>query len=271
MKKRYYITAALLLLFVIIQFRNPNIATPYKGIAGNLLNPIIYVVNRTGVFIRDTWQNYIWLVGVSKENAGLKTQLDELTLENAVLSERLVEFEGLDALLNFRDTYAFTTVAANVIGRNTDGYVKYVIIDRGSADGVKADDPVVSYSGLVGKVTQVYGGTSVVRLLFHHESSVSITNRRTRAVGVLKGDGNGGLYVDYYDRLDDVQMGDVFITSGMGQLFPKGIQAGTVTEISAPPTGLFQRVQLDCSVDFYKLEHVLVVQNESVLEEIPLP
>ena len=266
MKRRYYIIAFLLLLFVIVQFRNPGVTGPFKGLAGNILNPFVYIVNRTITFVGTTWENYVWLVGVSKENAILRTRLDELTLERAVLSERLIQFENLNTLLNFRDTYAFTTVASNVIGRNTDGYMKYIIIDRGAENGVKIDDPVVSFSGLVGKVTQVYRGTSVVVLLYHHESNVSVINSRTRAAGILKGDGMGGLYVDYYDRLDSVQKGDTFITSGMGQLFPKGILTGTVTQVSTPATGLFQRVVVDCSVDFYKLEHVLVVKNEIIAD-----
>ncbi len=260
--KRYLIVAGFLTLLVVIQFRNPEITGPFKGILGNLLNPFVYLVNRTGVFIDDSWGNYVWLRGVAEENTELRNRLETLTLENSVLSEKLIQLENLNKLLNFRDTYAFTTTAANVIGRNIDGYMKYIIIDRGSEDGIQVNDPVVSAAGLVGRVNDVYLGTSRVVLLYHHDSSVSVFNSRTRAVGILKGDGHGGLYVDYYDRLDEVQIGDILITSGMGQLFPKGIRVGTVRDIIAPPTGLFQKLVVDCSVDFYKLEQVLVVKHD---------
>jgi rod shape-determining protein MreC len=79
---------------------------------------------------------------------------------------------------------------------------------------------------------------------------------------MLKGDGHGALYVDYYDRLDAVQPGDALITSGMGQLYPKGVHTGTVREVISPPTGMFQRLIVDCAVDFYKLEQVLVVKHD---------
>ncbi|MDR2883677.1 MAG: rod shape-determining protein MreC [Deferribacteraceae bacterium] len=260
--KRYLIVAGFLILLVVIQFRNPAISGPYKGILGNLLNPIVYVVSSITVTASDLWHNYIWLVDVAEENGELRKELDTLTLQNAVISEKLTTLENLNKLLNFRDTYAFTTTAANVIGRNVDGYMKYIIIDRGTADGIAVNDPVVSAAGLVGRVSDVYHGTSRVVLLYHHESSVSVINSRTRAVGMLKGDGRGELYVDYYDRLDVVESGDQLVTSGMGQLYPKGVNIGTVREIMSPPTGMFQKLIVDCAVDFYKLEQVLVVKHD---------
>ena len=260
--RRYLIVAGFLTLLVVVQFRNPEITGPFKGILGNLLNPFVYLVNRTGVLISDAWINYIWLVGVAEKNVELRDKLETLTLEYSILSEKVIQLENYNQLLNFRDTYAFTTMAANVIGRNLDGYMKYIIIDRGAEDNISVNDPVVSASGLVGRVSEVYTGTSRIELLYHHDSNVSVFNNRTRTVGILKGDGHGGLYVDYYERLDEVRTGDILITSGMGQLFPKGIRTGTVSEIVAPPTGLFQKLLVDCAVDFYKLEQVLVVKHD---------
>lgn len=264
--RRYFIIAGFLILLVVIQFRNPEITGPYKGILGNVLNPIVYVVNRASDAVSGAWKNYVWLIGVYKENEQLRSTLDELTLENAIISEKLIQMENLNRLLEFKDTYAFSTTAANVIGRNTDGYMRYIIIDRGFSDGIQENDPVVSASGLVGKVGKTYYSTSEVILLSHHESSVSVINSRTRAVGMLKGDGRGGLYVDYYDRLDEAVPGDIFITSGMGQLFPKGVRCGTIRDISSAPTGLFQSVNLDGAVDYYKLEQVLVVIEQGTTQ-----
>lgn len=260
--KSYLIIISVLLLLIIAQFRNPEISGPYKGIVGNVLNPFVYMVNRAGSFVSESWSNYIWLTGVARENQELSSRLGALMLENAVLSERLIQFENLDRLLNYRDAYAFETVAANVVGRNVDGYMKYIIIDRGSKDGVMLNDPVVSSEGLVGRVNKVYHSTSEVILLHHHDSSVSVINSRTRAVGILKGDGKGGLFVDFYDRLDDARPDDVMITSGMGQLFPKGINTGKIISIEMPKSGLFQILTVENSVDFYKLEQVLVVKQK---------
>ncbi|MDR2868833.1 MAG: rod shape-determining protein MreC [Deferribacteraceae bacterium] len=259
------------LLLVVIQIRNPQIVGPYKGILGNVLNPIVYAVNGISSAISGVWSEYVWLIGVAKENDALSERIELMQLENAVLAEKLVQLDNLNRLLNFKDTYAFSTIAANVIGRNTGGYMRYIIIDRGSTDGIEINAPVVSASGLVGRVSNVFFNTSEVMLLYHHDSNVSVMNSRTRAVGMLKGDGRGGLFVDFYDRLDAAQPDDVMITSGMGQLYPKGIRCGTVSEIQAPPTGLFQKLIINGSVDNYKLEQVLVVTDTADMEiEMPV-
>ena len=265
--KKFFLILGFLVLLVVIQIRNPEITGPYKGILGNILNPLVYAVHSVSETISDAWHSYVWLVGVSKENEELQKELDDKRLENAVLNEKLIQLDNLNRLLNFKDTYAFSTIAANVIGRNETGYMRYIIIDRGHIAGIQINNPVVSASGLVGRVSEVYYNTSEVLLLYHHDSSVSVINSRTRAVGMLKGDGRGGLYVDFYDRLDNVNINDVIITSGMGQLFPKGIRCGTVKEIQAPPTGLFQKLAIEGSVDTYKLEQVLVVTDMNLSEQ----
>lgn len=269
--KKYFIVAGFLALLIVIQFRNPEISGPFKGIAGNVLNPFVYLANRIGVAASDLWSNYIWLVGVADENKELLRQLDELTFEYSILSEKVIQLEKLSKLIDVNDTFAFTTTAANVISRNVDGYVKSIIIDRGSSDGISVNDPVVSVNGLVGRVSIVYHSSSQVDLLYHHDSSVSVLNSRTRAIGIVQGNGHGGLFVDYYDRLDDVHIGDVFITSGMGKLYPKGIKVGVVDSISTPSAGLFQEISMASSVNFYKLEQVLVVSyDRQMMQDIEM-
>jgi rod shape-determining protein MreC len=267
-RNKLLIVLGVLLFLIVVQIRNPRIVGPYKGILGNVLNPVVYAVNGISTAFADVWSNYVWLIDVAQSNEDLRERLDLMQLENAVLAEKLIQLDNLNKLLDFKDTYAFTTIASNVIGRNTGGYMRYIIIDRGHIDGLRVNDPVVSATGLVGRISNVYYNTSEVMLLYHHDSSVSIMNSRTRAVGMLKGDGRGGLFVDFYDRLDEAQPDDIVITSGMGQLYPKGIRCGTVSEIQAPPTGLFQKLIINGAVDYYKLEQVLVVTNS---EQSDLP
>jgi rod shape-determining protein MreC len=262
--KRYLIVGGFLMLLIVVQFRNPHITGPYRGLLGNLLNPFVYLVSVASKSLGNVWNNYIFLVGVEKKNQELQGEVDRLNLENSVLSEKLTQLDNLNKLLQFRDLYDFNTIAANVIGWNIDGYISFLTIDRGSRDGINVDDPVVSANGLVGKVSQTYFSTSQVALLYYHDFSVSILNSRTRVVGIMKGDGHGGLYVDYYDRLDDVRIGDKLVTSGLSvnQIYPKGISVGVVSDIIAPPTGLFQKLIVASSVDLYKLEQVLVIKRQ---------
>lgn len=258
--KRLSLILAFLLLFVIFQSRNEEISGPFKGLLGNVLNPIVYAANSVFSGIGGVWHSYINLVDVQDKNDEYKSIIDNLTLQNTLLTEKVNQSDRLNALLKFNETYDFTTLGANVIGAS-DGYVKHMMIDRGNKDGIKKDDPVIGFYGLIGRVSTVYPNTADVDVILNISSNVSVINSRTRAVGILRGDGKGKLFVDYYDRLDDAKPGDLFITSGRGMLFPKGIPVGTISNIVKEQTGLFQKIYINQSEDFYKLENIFVVKD----------
>lgn len=257
--RKVAIVLIVLLVLIVVQARNPDIQGPFRGILGNLVNPFVYYTDKTLGFFGGVWTGYISLVNVHKENDILNKENGQLRLDNSLLQEKVAEYERLKKLLRFREFSKLDSIACNVIGRNITGYLKYVIIDRGSDDGVKRKDPVISYSGLVGMVTEVNKGTSKVEVVLNPGSNVSVINSRTRTVGIVRGDGRGSMAVDFYDRLDDVKPEDILITSGLGGVYPKGIIVGQVDEVEDVEVGLFRNLKLTSNVDFYKLENVLVV------------
>lgn len=250
---------AVLLVLIILQARNPDIKGPFQGILGNFVNPFVYYTDKTFDFFGGVWNSYISLVNVHEENEELRAENGRLKLDNSLLVEKVSEYERLKKLLNFREFSKLDSIACNVIGRNITGYLKYIIIDRGSRDGVKRKDPVISYSGLVGMVSEVYADTAKVEVVLNPGSNVSVMNSRTRTVGIVRGDGRGKMAVDFYDRLDDVKPEDILITSGLGGVYPKGIIVGQVDTVEDAVMGLFKNLTLTSNVDFYKLENVLVV------------
>jgi rod shape-determining protein MreC len=259
-KKIAGITAFLLFL-ILLQVKNPEINGPFRGIFGNVVNPFIYYTSKTAGFFGDIWSGYVNLIDVKSENGDLKEKNGRLKMENSLLREKVLEYERLKKLLNFREAYSFNSVACNVVGRNVDGYLKYIIIDRGSEDGIEEKDPVISFDGLVGVVSEVYRNTARVDVILNIKNNASVMNKRTRAVGIIRGSGEGQLKVDYYDRLDAVEPDDELITSGLGGVYPKGIAVGLVDRIEAKDTGLFQDLYVRPVVDFYKLENVLVLKK----------
>jgi len=259
-KKIAGITAFLFFL-ILLQVQNPEINGPFKGIFGNVVNPFIYYSSKTAGFFGDVWGGYINLVYVRQDNLELKEKNDRLKMENSLLREKVLEYERLKKLLNFKEAYSFQSVACNVVGRNVDGYLKYIIIDRGSEDGIDLKDPVISFEGLVGSVSEVYKNTARVDVILNIKNNASIMNKRTRAVGIIRGNGEGQLVVDYYDRLDKVEINDELITSGLGGVYPKGIAVGVVNRVDEKDTGLFQDLFVRPVVDFYKLENVLVLKR----------
>lgn len=261
-KKRYlFLIFALVSALIILQIKNPKINGPFRGILGNILNPIVYTYYVTSNSISNLINNYIFLVNVKKENELLKKELDKYKFEINILREKLVNYEILKQLLKFKEAYNFNTVVCNIIGKNLTDSLSYFIIDKGMKDNIKVNDTVVGPTGLIGKVDDVYINSSLVKVILDITNNVSVMNFKTRATGIVKGDGKGGIYVDYYDKLEPVEIGDIFITTGLGGVYPKGIPVGTVTMIENSESSLFQKIILKPLINFNKIESALVIKN----------
>jgi rod shape-determining protein MreC len=121
---------------------------------------------------------------------------------------------------------------------------------------------VVAAEGVVGQIVKVASGTARVLLLTDHASGISATIQRSRARGVVKGKGEGLCSMEFTTREEDVKVGDVVITSGIGGLFLKGMPIGEVTMVKRGEYGIFQTVIIRPLVNIAHLEEVLVVQRE---------
>ena len=259
---KVYGTVFLILFFlIIIQLGNREITGPLRGIAGDFLNPPLYYSNKVITFFDHLYQSYVHLVDLKGKNISLVKENKRISFDNVLLREKLRNYDRLKKLLEFKEAYELDTIACNVIGRNIEGYLKYLVIDRGRSDGIYVNDAVISFDGLVGKVFEVYKGTSKVVAILDISNSVSVMNFNTRSVGILHGDGMGGLDIDFYSKNEYVKLDDIFITSGLGGVYPKGIPVGTVDEIISEGINRFLFIKIKQNVDFYKLENVLVVKN----------
>ncbi|KAA0257381.1 rod shape-determining protein MreC [Deferribacter autotrophicus] len=264
-KKRYIFLFLILLFIILMQFEMPQTYRPIKGLLGNILNPFIYLADNTVDFFTSTFDKYINLINVKEENKKLKNELDKLNFENIKLREKLKELDRLKKLLNFKEAFEFNTIACNVIGRNNYGLIKYIIIDRGSNDGLDVDMPVISSKGLVGKVVELYRHSAKVKIVLDRSLKVAVMNFNTRETGVVSGTDYGLLEVNFYSNIGKVNIGDLFITSGFGMLYPKGLPVGVVVKYENEDYGLFKKVYLKPIVDFNKLENVLVIlKNEKI-------
>jgi rod shape-determining protein MreC len=249
-----------IILIISIQLKNPNIAGPFKGILGDILNPFIYYGNKATTYIDHLYSTYLDLIDIKKKYMKVLSEKKTLYYKNLLLQERLSEFSRLKKLLNYKELYNLNAIACNVIGRDVNGFVKFIMIDRGKRDNVEINDAILSYDGLVGKVVEVYKKSAKVITVINANNNVSIMNFKTRTVGIMHGDGLGGLVVDYYIKTDNVTVGDVLITSGLGKIYPKGIPVGKVEKVEVNPNNLFRKIWITSLVDFDKLENVLIVK-----------
>ncbi|MGZ8478400.1 MAG: rod shape-determining protein MreC, partial [Candidatus Binatia bacterium] len=137
------------------------------------------------------------------------------------------------------------------------------VLNKGSADGVRKGMAVVTPLGVIGKVVSVTGRTAKVLLLTDPNSGIDVLVQRTRSRGIVSGSLESGTVLKYVKRSEDVQEGDRLVTSGLDNVFPKGMLAGTVIKVRKQSRGLFQTVEVLPAVQASLVEEVLVVSGET--------
>lgn len=232
-----------------------------EGVAVSLVAPFQTVVSQSLRFARDIWRHYFFIVSVAKENERLRKELSLAVEKNNQCRE--IEFANLRLLdfLNFQKTFDRNVLAAEVIGKDPSPWFKTIIIDKGTADGIEKGFPVVLPEGIVGQVINVSSNYSKVLLIVDWNSAVDGLVQRTRARGIIKGSATNQCIFKYALRKHDIQRGDIIVSSGLDQVYPKGLRLGYVSEIVKKSSGVFQEVSVTPFVDFGKLEEVMVVMN----------
>lgn len=165
-----------------------------------------------------------------------------------------------------RQDVGFSTVSARVIAGDATPYFRTVTIDRGTADGVRRDSAVVSPDGVVGRVVGDPGPRAAkVQLLVDRTAAAGVLIERTRAAGVVRGDTDQALLrMEYVSTRDDVEPGDLVVTSGIDGIYPKGFPIGEVEDVRREPDGRNRTIYVRPKVDFNDLEDVLVIVREPV-------
>ncbi len=198
-----------------------------------------------------------------EENRRRLAENDRLASENIHLKEIESENGTLRELLQFkRSNPSYTTLPADVIGRDPSPYFTTVIINAGESLGLRPGMPVITGgSALVGRVIQVNPRTSKVQLLEDVASSVNATIQSSRATGLVKGQADGTLAMEFIPMEEKVTAGDVVLSSGLGGDLPKALVIGQVTEVIHRDIDLFQSATIKPAVDLNRLEVVLVILN----------
>ncbi|MGI6162992.1 MAG: rod shape-determining protein MreC [Bacillota bacterium] len=195
-----------------------------------------------------------------EENREIKRRLETLEALLAQFHEIQDENQRLRDLLGFREQVIGEYRAADVIGRNPSRWFSTVTVALGKEDGVEIDAPVISRSGLVGRVVKLDEQRAQVLLLTDPESGVGALVARSRDYGVvLGGNSQDSLTMRFFSKDADVHAGDQILTSGVGSLYPSGLLIGEVTEVYIPQPGLVKECRVKPTTDFEHLEEVLVM------------
>ena len=204
------------------------------------------------------WNGYMDLRDLRGENERLVQEIAALRLERQQLEEAGRETRRLHALLELQEALTLPTLAARVMRVELQGPFRLVLLDRGSAHGVRRSDGVITPDGVVGRVTEVAGHISRVQLLIDTSSGAAAMISRTREQGMVVGRRVNELEMRYLSALAEVRPGDSVDTSGLDAIYPKGFRIGRVKSLAGGDR-LQQRVLVETAVDFRKLEEVLIL------------
>ncbi len=257
--------AALILLSYGLKYDSS--ASFVKKIVMEAAAPVQKILNASIEGVSNAWMRYIHLVGLEADNRILKNKIAVLQTELILYKEGYLEAQRLQKILSLQNDYHHSSIAARVIGREQAALSKTFWINKGSAHGLKSGMPVIVPPGLIGRLTDVSWHSSKVLLLIDENSNVDVLIQRTRVQGIVRGAGSRGCMVRYVSKIQDVKEGDVIMTSGMSNIFPKGLLIGTVNHVDHRDVGLFLKIRVTPFVDFSALEEVLILAADQ--QEVP--
>ena len=254
-------TAVVCLLLLTLQMRGYTVlATDVLAVITTPIQSALARVNRSAVGVWSTYQDW---KNVRAENRRLREEAQQLRVEALQVSETVEENRRLRRLLALKEAMPLETLSGEIIAREWGGWVRSLTVNRGRSDHVTRLTAVIAPDGLIGRVVDVRPGSSVVQVLIDPASTVGAHAVRNRTAGIVEGDPRGTMRFKYMARDGSgLQVGDLVVTSGSGGLFPRGIPIGRVRAIDDRGSALFHYAQLTPSVDFARIDEVLLVVGE---------
>jgi len=231
------------------------------------LTPLQYIVSWPITLVEHISQIASTHDALIKENIDLKA--DQLLLRAQVLRLMSIESENsqLKSLLRSSTQIQGKTEIAQLLAIATDPFVHQVTINKGYRDNVYVGQPVLDSTGVMGQIIQAGPVTSRVLLINDPQSGVPVQNTRNGLRAIAMGDGyTGRLHLMNVPQTADIQPGDVFITSGLGQNYPQGYPVGRVVSVTHDPAVSFVGILLDPNAHLNQSRQVLLVWPSKVIQ-----
>ena len=267
--KRYRDAAVVIVLLAVPFFvlranmKRPESQNAMDRVLLRVSAPIEFGASVVARGLGNLWGDYVYLVDVKADN-------ERLSYENARLREMVRQLERhqmenheLRRLLQLRRSAPADTISAQVVGKDFTQFfrVTRVLLDRSSRD-IRAHMPVIAPDGVVGAVLHVAGDSVDVQLAVDAGFGIDVEDERTRTRGFVRGTGDVARYlcrVEMVDARDEIEVGDLVVTSGKGRWFPRGLPVARVTKVVKREIGREQEVEAAPTVDFSRLDAVLIL------------
>jgi rod shape-determining protein MreC len=213
--------------------------------------PFQFVINQT------TRAKYFFT-----ENKKLKDEITELSIKCSDLEEESAENKRLRDLLGFDEKFSYSLLPARAVAREPSHLYRTAVINIGKKKGALVYMPVINKDGVVGKIIQVMPTISLVQLIKAPSERISVMTKNSREAGILETTDSRNFFIKYRKHAD-INIDDTIVTSGLGGIYPRGINVGLVKKIKDKNDPLFNYVSIKPFVDFEHLEEVFVMQLSS--------
>jgi rod shape-determining protein MreC len=238
-----------------------------SGVLQPIATAIMTPLRPLGHLLSDMTGGAIDLTEERQSYADLQRQVQDLESLVAEMQVEIVRLREIESdYFRLSDLVEYTAqnpeqnlVTADVIARDTSSYLRRIIINRGTRDGIQVGNPVISGQGLVGRVEEVVANAAWVRLAIDPDSAINARLQTAAAEGTVTGQLQGGLRMEFIPQQAVVEVGDMVVTSGLGGTFPANLVIGQVTSVRRPQAEPFQTAEVRPAVDFARLRIVAVI------------
>lgn len=260
-------TIVLVLILLVLIFSTAgqrSQITLVESVLRDVVSPFETGISAVIYRVSESWESLVNLQKLKDENIELKQKLARLSAENALLEESRRENARWAELFQFSKEQDYKLMAALVIGRAMPDWFSVITIDKGSLHGVKPGMPVISTEGVVGQVRQVSANTSTVLLAVDSRSAIGGIVAQTRDYVLIEGDATGEGLLRVKPLAQDVRLeiGSEILTSGLGQVYPKGLLVGEIAQVQQDQYGLTVTGLLKPATDFARLEEVFIILGD---------
>ncbi len=217
--------------------------------------------------LSDFYYRYMASVNSYEETIQLRGKVKGIQALHIALTESELENQRLRRLLQFSESIEGPRIiGAGVIGRTGSPLSRTIQINKGSLDAIHRGDVVISDSGALGQILATGKYASEVLLMTDSASAIDVIVERSRAHGIVRGMSDAKKYalrVRDFDRLHDVKVGDIIVTSGVGAKFPMGIPVGQVIAVRFNNEGLYTEADIKPYTEFDRIEEVLILSKSN--------
>ena len=201
---------------------------------------------------------------IARQNDHYRDEIDRLQAEIARLRELEVENRDLRNLLGLKQRpIAGELLPVRVIARDPSPFVQMITVDRGTDDGMREGMTVITWRGVVGRVSRVDPTSSKVLLITDVNSSISgrIQSSEERVTGIIRGRAEGGLVMQHIPQEESLQTGDTIVTSDLADVMPEGLVVGQIVQIRRKDVDVFQEAVIEPAADLRRLERLYVLTD----------